>query len=95
LLLFFIGGFAELTYISMFGQQAYADSLKGFFDLVVHSKAVADKDLWMIPQYQRLRIYRNLDLTKVWIEPRVIPDDNVVLPKAKVKIPDVGLGSKQ
>jgi hypothetical protein len=79
LLLFFIGGFAELTHISVFGEAAYESSLKDFLKLVVHSDTIADKDLSLIPQYQRLQIYRRLGLTTVWIEPRITPDENDVL----------------
>jgi len=78
LVLFFFGGFAELSFISIFGENSYAKSLRRFFNLVVTSKALSENDLTMVPHYQRLQIYRLLGLVKINVEPRVNPDINAI-----------------
>lgn len=77
IILFFLGGIAELCFIALLGDKEYGKSLQNFYALMVSNDALAESELPYIPHYQRLVVYRSLGFTKFDIA-RVKPDNNAV-----------------
>jgi excisionase family DNA binding protein len=76
-LLFFIAGMAEVSYISLFGAREYSKTIQHFYSLMVASDTVNENEINYIPQYQRLAVYRSLGFTDLDLL-RTVPDRNLV-----------------
>ncbi len=63
-ILFFIGGIAELCYISVFSEKQYLDQLQSFYDLFATNNPELESEFAKTSLYQRLLIYNGFGLVK-------------------------------
>lgn len=77
IILFFLGGIAELCFMAVLGDKEYGEALQNFYTLMVNNDALKENELPYIPLYQRLVVYRSLGFTRLDIA-RVRGDKNVV-----------------
>lgn len=79
LLLFIIGGIAELSYIAVFGLRDYVALLQRLHDLFVLNNSQLESTFANTPPYQRLTIYNRLGLIDGQISLKERVDINAVL----------------
>ena len=60
LLLFFIGGFAEICYMAYFGVDKYIEQLQSIYDLFTGNVKVLERDFIYTPLNHRLEIYNDI-----------------------------------
>ncbi|HMF85865.1 MAG TPA: hypothetical protein VK598_05890 [Nitrospiraceae bacterium] len=72
LLLFFVGGIAELCYIACAGQARYLHQLQQMYDLTTKNLLISSSEFKNTPLYQRHMIYKNLGFIRRVIDPQSV-----------------------
>jgi len=62
MLLFFIGGVSEISYLSVFEEAHYLTQLQSLYDLFIANNPELESGFANTPVYQRLLIYNGLGL---------------------------------
>ena len=79
LLLFFIGGFSEICYLSVFNQKGYISEIQKFYDLFISNNLEVENDFENTPIYQRHLLYYQLGWIKNKIKLRKPENPNRII----------------
>jgi len=78
-ILFLIGGIVEICYLSVFGSEQYLHELQNFYNLFAANNSSLESEFVNTPLYQRLQIFKALELVKGRIELIEKPNRNTVI----------------
>ncbi|NOT04030.1 MAG: hypothetical protein HOP27_05465 [Anaerolineales bacterium] len=84
IILFFIGGISEISYLSVFEEEQYLKQLQSLYDLFASNNPELESEFIKTPVYQRLLIYKGLGMVNGLITLKKGSDLNVVVATSNI-----------